>query len=173
MKNTFCLVALPILFVLSACSGNGAGAPAPVAAAPDQSFENWQVATVSKPNALCYAVTPPETSDDTLSAERGNPYLMVTRRASGKVEVSASPAYTLTDEDDVWLAAGKNKFNLHAKGKVAWAEDDQQDKAIMAVLRNAKRVVVRTQSAKGETSRDVYVTKGIKDALERVRELCP
>lgn len=173
MKHTLCLITLPMLIALSACSGSKTGASAAVVAAPDQSFENWQVATVIKPDPLCYAVTPPETSDDTLSAERGKPYLMVTRRTSGKEEVSASAAYAVDDEGDIWLAAGKKKFNLHAKGKVAWAEDDAQDKAILAVLQSAKRVVVRTQTANGETSRDVYLTKGIKDALERVRELCP
>lgn len=141
--------------------------------AQDNSYGHWQVVETTNQPKLCYAVSAPTHVQGSFEGKRGSPYLMATRRQSGRIEVSASSGYVYKKGSEVGLEIGKELFSLKPKDSMAWAADDTQDKDMIAALKNTGPVVVRGITAESETTDDIYSSAGFKEAVERVRELCP
>lgn len=141
----------------------------------DSSYGHWQVVVTSEtdPNALCYAVSSPVHSEGILEGKRTPPYLMATRRQSGKIEISAASGYPYQKGSEVELETRKDIFLLKPSNNVAWAVDDEQDKTMIAALSKPGNVVLRGRNIHGDTMMDTYSTDGFEEAVARVRELCP
>jgi hypothetical protein len=168
MKVAFSFSITALLFALAACSGGGT-------AVPDRAIGRWQVVTTAKTNnnGLCYTVSAPVKTEGTFAGKRGTPYLMATRRASGKIEVSASSGYAYGRGSRVELATDKKAFGLKFKNTIAWAHNDVQDNAIVTAMQATDSAEVRGLNDKGKTTVDIYSPIGFSEALARVRELCP
>ncbi len=172
MKNLHRISGACALILLSACVAKQVDRSG---VAQDSSYGHWQVVVTAEndPAALCYAVSAPTHVEGTFNGKRNNPYLMATRRKSGRIEVSASSGYNYKKDSDVEIEISKDKFSLKPKDSVAWATDDAQDKDMLDAMKAIGPVEVRGVTAKGETTGDIYSTVGFKEALARVRELCP
>jgi hypothetical protein len=162
MKNILLLL---ILVSVSACSSP---------TARDSVQGKWQVMTTNtkKEKMLCYAGTGPISSEGTFK-DREQAYLTVTRRTSGKLEISTSSGYEYKKSSKVELVAGKKTYRLFFKGDTAWARSDADDKAIIAAIKTGEKIGVRGLSKKNLTSIDTYSAEGFNAALKRVRDLCP
>lgn len=162
---------LLVVCLLSACGGK----QATPAAKTDGVFESWQVVTTSSNggNNLCYTFAAPSKADEGFTGKRAAPYLMATRRPSGKIEVSVSTGFLPKQGSDVEITLRRQTFPLASKGAVAWALDDSDDKNILKLLQAPGVARVSAVDAQGQAVLDTYSTKGFKDALDRVKELCP
>lgn len=140
----------------------------------DNSYGHWQVVETTNPkHPLCYAVSAPTHVQGSFEGKRNSPYLMATRRQSGRIEVSASSGYVYKKGENVGLEIGKEQFLLKPKDSVAWATGVEQDKLMLDALKTIAPVVVHGVTPDGETTEDIYSTAGFKEAVARVRELCP
>lgn len=141
----------------------------------DRIAGGWQVmvADKGKPDMLCYAGASPEKSAGSLKERTGRPYLMVTRRASGKMEISASGGYAFKSGSKVELVVGDVPHALFYRDDVAWARAESQDKAIIEAMKTARGIELRGVSQAGLTSLDTYSPQGFSAAIARVKELCP
>jgi hypothetical protein len=166
---TACAIAL---FSLAACVSKNVDKSG---VAQDSSFGYWQVVVTSEtdPNALCYAVSTPMRSEGSFEGKRTSPYLMATRRQSGKIEISASSGYPYKKDADVELETDSELFVLKPRESIAWALDDEQDKSMLAKLKKLGTAELRGVNDKGQTTVDVYSTAGFEESVARVRELCP
>ena len=160
-----------LLFLVSACSSTSP-AQAPQR---EQAHGNWQVMVTNagKSDMLCYAGATPAAREGTAEKRAAAAYLMVTRRQSGKIEVSASPGYTFMPGSKVELAIDDDSYSLFSKGSVAWARSDEDDRNIVESLMDAEDIEVRGLSQAGLTSVDHYPPQGFAGAIARIRELCP
>lgn len=151
----------------------GCGGPKPGPSVPDITFESWQVMTTKANGGLCYAFSTPQATEGTLAGKRDTTYLMVTRRGSGKIEVSVAEGFPMDTAYGVELDTGKKQVSLGARGAMAWARSDKQDKEVLAALQKADSVAVSAKSAKGEEITDTYSLEGFSQALSRIKALCP
>lgn len=171
MKKLHLTVSLFTLILLSSCVAKQMDKSGIV---QDNSYGHWQVVETANPsNPLCYAVSAPTHVQGSFEGKRNSPYLMVTRRQSGRIEVSASSGYVYKKGTEVGLEIGKEHFSLKPKDSVAWARGDEQDKQMLEALKKLGPIVVHGITAKGATTEDIYSSAGFKEAVARVRELCP
>ena len=162
-----------LLLALAACSTHDASAPA----APKQegAFGSWKVLVShqGRKDMLCYAGASPQESEGSIGARESKPYLMVTRRPSGKLEVSASAGYRFMPGSKVELAIDDDTHSLFYKTSVAWARGDVGDRDIIESMKEADNIELRAVSDGGLTSVDYYPSEGFAEAVTHVRELCP
>ena len=166
------LTALQRLFAILSIIVLGACSHSPKA---DSVKGDWQVmlAAEGKPAQLCYAGAEPTSSKGTITKRDSQPYLMITRRTSGKIEVSMSSGYAYMQNSKTDLAIDGKTYRLFFRGNVAWAKGDMEDKVIIEALKKATDIQVRGVSQEGATSVDYYSSNGFAGALARVRKLCP
>lgn len=171
MKKRLLIASAFAVFALASC----APSPKKAVATPHEVFGSWQVVTTGKEGVdnLCYAVSAPVSSKGTLKGRSAEPYLMATRRNSGKIEISTTSGYPYIKDSEVDLIVSKKTYTLSFKDKVAWAQGDEEDKAIVKALQKAKKAVVRGVNKQKELSLDTYSLIGFTDAIARVKALCP
>jgi hypothetical protein len=169
MKNTRFYLCLLVLAVTAACSHS---TPAPKR---EYVAGDWQVMVSheGKGDMLCYAGASPLRSEGTLTRRAGKAYMMVTRRKSGKIEISASAGYPYMGGSKVELAVDDDTYDLFYKGATAWARNDGDDAAIIEAMKSADNIELRGASQEGLTSIDHYPPHGFAQAIQRIRELCP
>jgi uncharacterized protein YfiM (DUF2279 family) len=165
MKQFQTIFALLLLVLASACSSTKT----------DRVIGSWQVMVASpgKSSMLCYAGAEPTSSKGTIEERSAAPYLMITRRTSGKIEVSMSSGYAYKHKSKAELAIDGKTYRMFFKDNVAWTRSDKEDKVIIEALKKAKHIEVRGMSDTGSTSVDTYSGDGFTAALARIRKLCP
>jgi len=164
MRKSGTYICLLALCAVSACTGSKTH---------DGSIGSWQVMTSSgKGEKLCYAGASPASSKGSIRKSDRRPYFMVTKRPSGKIEISASSDYPYMFGSKVELAAGGKAYSLFFKDAVAWARNDADDKAIIGAMKVGQDIEVRGVSQAGTTSIDAYSSRGFAEALMRVKKLC-
>lgn len=172
MRNTLKILTLLLPLGLVAC---GSPAPAPAPAPEPAAPAGWQVKVThpGKPDMLCYAGATPIERAGTMENRASKPYLLATRRNSGKIELSASSGFAYMPGSKVELALDDETYSLFYKGSVGWARDDEDDMDIVEGLKDADHIELRGLSQDGHTSVDRYTSQGFAQAIERIRELCP
>ena len=139
----------------------------------DREIGHWQVMTLSaKGGMLCYAGSNPVQQSGAAPRDT-TPYLMVTRRLSGKSEVSASAGYRFMKSGKVQLMVGDQPYRLYFASDIAWAKDSAEDATIVQGLFAAKSVQLMAVSANHQASTDTYSTDGFAEAVARMKALCP
>jgi hypothetical protein len=160
-----------LLLLLSAC-GSPPPAPKPQAVGKDGSWKVF-VANPGKSDMLCYAATSPEETEGSIGARESRPFLMATRRTSGKIEISTSAGYDYMPGSKVELAVDDDTHNLYYQKDVAWARGDQEDRDIIDSMEDADDIEVRGLSTAKLTSVDYYPSDGFGAAVDHIRQLCP
>ncbi len=122
---------------------------------------------------LCYTGSVPVKSTGLTAGRPGKPYLMATRRPSGKIEISASAGYPFLQGGRVELMVDKKAYGLFFTSDVAWAENDAEDREIVEAMKTADTVELLGISQARQTSTDIYSATGFDNAVIRIRELCP
>ncbi len=134
---------------------------------------DWRVFTIKQDGkTLCYIASLPINKSGNYT-KRGEPYLIVTRLASGIDEVSVSSGYNYKRNSDVTLDFGNKKtFKLFTRVELAWAYDQAADKAIINTMIAGDKVTVRGTSWKGTYSSDLYSLKGFTAAHKKMKSVC-
>ena len=70
------------------------------------------------------------------------------------------------------LSIGRQRFALTAKGSGAWAKDARMDAAIVAAMRSAESMTVRSRDASGRLYAATYELSGAASALDAATLAC-
>jgi hypothetical protein len=127
----------------------------------------------NKTGKVCYLVGQPEKTEPA-SIKRKSVMAMVTHRTQDNVSnvVSFDEGYPLSDDDDVIVEVGGEKFPLFAKDDTAWARTSELDKTIVTALAKGKDVVVKATPKKGHATTDTYALAGFSKALALIDKAC-
>jgi hypothetical protein len=127
----------------------------------------------NKAGKVCYLVSQPEKSEPA-AARRKSVMAMVTHRTEDHVSnvVSFDQGYPLSDDDDVIVEVGGEKFSLFAKNDTAWARTSELDKTIVTALAKGKDAVVKATPKKGRATTDTYTLGGFAKALALIDKAC-
>lgn len=140
----------------------------------DGIYYEWTVFYTSNPyeEKKCYIASYPKQSVGS-HHQRQDPYLLITYFKEQDVEeVSVYCGYEYKINGKIHMAIDDHYFRLFTKGDLAWAETQEDDKAIIQSMLNAKVIKIRGESAVGAYSVDEYSTKGLVQAYNRMRLLC-
>jgi hypothetical protein len=155
-----------------------AEAPAPTAqsgaAQPLGTSDSWSAyQSADGTGPVCYLVGKPQKSEPANFA-RKPPMAMVTHRPAEKIAnvVSFVEGYPIKEGSEVTIEIGSGKFELFTKDDAAWARTAELDRAIVAALGKAKRVVVHGVPQKDPATTDVYALAGFAKALALIDKAC-
>jgi hypothetical protein len=144
------------------------------AAQPLGTSESWSAYQATDGTGqVCYLVGKPQKSEPAGFA-RKPPMAMVTHRPAEKIAnvVSFVEGYSIKEGSEVAIDVGGSKFDLFSKDDAAWARTAELDRAIVAALGKAKRVVVHGVPQKGPATTDVYPLTGFAKALALIDKAC-
>jgi hypothetical protein len=127
----------------------------------------------NKAGKVCYLVGHPEKSEPA-AMKRKPAMAMITHRTQDNVSnvVSFSEGYPLSEENDVVVEVGPEKFPLFAKDDTAWARTADLDRSIVGALAKEKQAIVKAAPKKGRTTTDTYSLSGFSKALAMIDKAC-
>lgn len=141
----------------------------------DSRFYRWTIYEMQEDelqDKQCYIVANPiKTESD--QPNRQKPYLMITRfQRQRNEEVSIFGGYEYKGNSKIFVMIDDAQFRFPTKKDIAWAKSKSEDVEVIQRLLNAKKVLVRSDSAIGTFAIDEYSTEGIAKAYSRMREIC-
>jgi hypothetical protein len=169
----------------AAAAGAAAGATA-AAAKPAQaatgpggaslvaSFGDWGVYTAQTGRSkICYALSQPQ---DRLpkNLNRDPAYLFVSFRPAENVknEVALVLGFAAKESGSAEAAIGSTSYALLTKATNAWLKNPAEEAQAIATMARGQSVVVKAQSARGNSLTDRYSLNGFSKALEQARREC-
>ncbi len=122
----------------------------------------------------CYLVSEPKKVSPK-GVKRGKVYLMVTHWPAHKIlnEISVVTGYPYKKGSDVKAAIKKAKtFTLFTSEDRAWANNADEDKAMVKALKAGASLTVTGTSTRGTTTTDVYSLSGFSAAYRTISKAC-
>ena len=152
-------------------------APAAAADTPQVlgTFGEWTAFAEGQAGSkLCYAASAPVKKEGKYSS-RGDAAVLVTNNLGDKTfdVVSIVAGYDFQSGQDVLVQVDEKKFNLFSKGDRAWNSDTAGDKAMVAEMKRAGKLIVIGTSNKGTRTTDTYSLSGFGKAYEAMAKACP
>ena len=138
------------------------------------SHRDWTVYLVEgERGKVCYIASEPTKQEGTYKA-RGNPAVLVARLPGEppSEQVSVQPGYAYRKGSSVELAIANRRFELFTQGEHAWARTDDDDRALVAAMRDGSDMTVRGTSTRDTFSLDTYSLNGFTAAFEAMRDAC-
>lgn len=142
----------------------------------DSTHKSWNVFTSgSGAEKVCYATSTPTKETGTFK-QRGEPYVLVTARNGGAVEISISSGYPYKENSLVEVSVDKKQtfklFTTSETPQIAWARSGEDDKKIAGAFKKGGNITIKGTSQKGTSSTDSYSLSGFGTAYGRIMELC-
>lgn len=113
----------------------------------------------------CYAISQP---DAVRGSRSFKPYATIgywpKRDIRGQFHIRVSR--NIAKKAAITLLIGARRFTLAGGGADAWSRDRKMDAAIIAALRSAQDMEVRSTDTMGNTIRDVYLLRGAATAMD-------
>jgi invasion protein IalB len=140
-------------------------------------FKDWGLFTSKEAGKkICYITSSPSKKSGTYKI-RGQVYTIVTYRGKGTTpEVGIDTGYEYKKDSDVeFNVDGKKKFSFFTSPQtpqMSWAKDEQADKAVIAALKNGRKVTVKGVSNRNSTSLDTYSLRGFGAAYDKMISTC-
>lgn len=125
---------------------------------------------------ICYAVSEPKKQVGNYT-QRGDVYLLVTHRPSGKVfdEVSVITGYTYKERSTptatVSARGGNKSYNFYTEGDAAWVVETKEAELVQA-MRAGNSMIVNGVSSRGTQTTDTYSLSGATKTLNTIDEAC-
>jgi hypothetical protein len=101
--------------------------------------------------------------------------VLVARRPVPTVtdEVSVQPGYNYLQGSSVTVTVGAKVFTLFTRGGPhAWTKNDDEDRALIAAMRQGEQMVVEGESSKQTNSTDTYSLLGFTKAYNAMVAAC-
>lgn len=165
------------LFFLIALSSNESvasqsTAPSQKNSKPPTKTLHWNVSITSQSGQkICYITSSPVNSTSTCGKPRNSPFSTVTYISKALDEVSVSSGFEHKGPV-VAIIDGKHKKVLSViDGKVAWTQNIDIDKELIALMKRGNSMVIESSSECG-IIRDKYSLAGFTKAYENMRYMC-
>jgi hypothetical protein len=122
----------------------------------------------------CYALGQPKSREPKAKLKDTSAYIFISTRPGEGVrnEVAINLGYPTKDGSAATAAIDGDDWDLITKGQNAWVKDQNKEKEFVGALRGGGKLVVKASSAKGTSTTDTYMLKGLADALARVAQEC-
>lgn len=138
-------------------------------------FGDWSAVKGSEDGKpLCYLSAQPQKSEGKYK-QRGPVYAIITHRPAEKSisVVSFQAGYALKGDTPVTVTIdGKKTFSLFGQGEFAWTREVDDDKALVAAMRNGSTLVVNGTSARDTLTTDTYSLSGFTAAINAIDKAC-
>lgn len=139
------------------------------------SYTDWNVWEVNEDGQkICFIVSEPKKQDGDYT-RRGKPAVLVARRPVPVVtdEVSVQPGYNYLQGSNVTVAVSGKIFTLFTRGGPhAWTKNDDEDRALIAAMRQGDAMIVEGESSKQTRSTDTYSLLGFTKAYNAMVAAC-
>jgi hypothetical protein len=139
------------------------------------SYTDWNVWEVNEDGQkICFIVSEPVKEAGNYE-RRGKPAVLVARRPVPTVtdEVSVQPGYNYLQGSSVTVTVGAKVFTLFTRGGPhAWTKNDDEDRALIAAMRQGEQMVVEGESSKQTNSTDTYSLLGFTKAYNAMVAAC-
>jgi len=154
----------------------GLGAEA-IAQAPQflGNFRDWHLYAYDDASGrICYIASKP-TEEAGNWNRRGPAAVLVSRLPvpDASEQVSVQPGYTFKSGSTVAVKIGNREWQLFTQGEHAWANTDDEDRAIIQAMQAGVDMTVRGTSQLDTYSLDTYSLLGFTAAFEAMRDACP
>ncbi len=155
-----------------------AAAPAAAGAQPRLlgQYAEWGAYTAAPGgHKICFALAKPAKAETTPPNRPRDPaYVFVSSRPTEKVkdEVSIIMGYGFKPNSDATLEIGGASYAMYTQNDGAWIKNAAEESRLVEAMRKAPEMVVKGQSARGTSSHDVYMLKGLSQALDRADQEC-
>jgi hypothetical protein len=153
----------------SAAPASGPGGSSLVA-----SFGDWGVyAAQSGRSKICYALSQPKERLPK-NLNRDPAYVFVSFRPAENVrnEVALVMGFAAKENAPSEVAIGTASYALLTKATNAWLKNPAEEGQAIATMARSSSLVVKAQSARGNSLTDRYSLSGFGAALERARKEC-
>lgn len=132
----------------------------------------WRV-VVAETNRgrVCYAAGSPRSREPD-GAVRGRGFLFVTTRPGDQVRDEISVEFGFDLAGRPLVAIGEQLFELAIEGQTAWIRQPPEEARMVAAMRKARQLTIRSVSALGEETVDAYALDGFGPALDAARREC-
>jgi hypothetical protein len=87
--------------------------------------------------------------------------------------VSVQPGYSFKPGSTVEIRIGGKRWDFFTQGEHAWANTDDEDRQVIAAMKDGSDMTVRGTSTLDTFSLDTYSLLGFTAALEALRDACP
>lgn len=140
---------------------------------PIKTYNDWSVfQAIQGGKKICYIGSLPIKKEGNYK-KRGEPFLTVTMLANSKTpEVSVSSGYQFNKDKKVILKIGVKSFNLFTYEDRAWANNEEDDAAIINTMKAGVKMTIKGHSQKNTHSKDTYSLRGFTDAYNNMKMLC-
>jgi hypothetical protein len=138
------------------------------------SYDDWSVYTAQTGRSkICYALTQPK---DRLpkNLNRDPAYLFVSFRPAENVqnEVALVLGFPAKENGPAEAAVGSTSYALLTKDDNAWLKNPAEEDQAITTMMKGSTMLVKTQSARGNSLTDRYSLSGFTKALQRARQEC-
>lgn len=122
----------------------------------------------------CYALSQPKDRQPKAKLKDTAGYIFISSRPGEGVrnEVAINLGYATKDGSAATAEIDGDGWELITKGQNAWVKEQSREREFVGALRGGGKLVVKASSAKGTSTTDTYVLKGLADALARVAQEC-
>ena len=139
-------------------------------------FGEWGAYTASPGGKkICFALAKPSKSETVPSHRPRDPaYLFVSTRPAEKVkdEVSIIIGYGFKANTEATLELGGANYAMYTQADGAWLKNAAEESKLIDAMRKGGEVTIKGTSARGTGTTDVFVLKGLAQALDKVGEEC-
>jgi hypothetical protein len=139
-------------------------------------FGDWGAYTASPGGKkVCFALAKPAKADTEPAGRKRDPsYAFVSTRPAEKVknEVSMIVGYPQKSGTDAAATIGSANYVMYTQNDGAWIKNAAEEAQMVGAMRKGGDLVVKSVSARGTKSTDVYSLKGLDQALDKVAEEC-
>lgn len=122
----------------------------------------------------CYALGQPKDRQPKAKLKDTPGFIFISTRPGEGVrnEVAINLGYPTKDGSSATADIDGDGWELITKGTNAWVKDQSKEREFVGAMRGGSKLIVKATSAKGTTTTDIYVLKGLSDALARVVQEC-
>jgi len=124
---------------------------------------------------VCFALAKPSKAEtEPVGRKRDQSYAFVSTRPSEKVknEVSMIVGYPQKPSVDATATVGSASYVMYTQNDGAWVKNAAEESQMVNAMRKGADLVVKSVSARGTKSTDIYALKGLEQALDKVAEEC-
>lgn len=124
-------------------------------------------------NKVCYALSQPKNRLPK-GLNRDPAYLFISTRPAENVrnEISLVMGFPTKEGSDASATVGDAKFALVTKEANAWVKNPAEEARVLAAFRGGSKLVVVSQSRRGNSLTDEYSLAGFTQALDRAAAEC-
>lgn len=124
---------------------------------------------------VCFALSKPTSAaTEPAGRPRDAGYAFVSTRPAEKVknEISVIVGYPQKPGHEASAAVGTANYVLYTQNDGAWVKNAAEEAQMVAAMRKAPTLVVKSESGRGTKTTDTYSLKGLGEALDKVAEEC-